>query len=133
MCPAETVYAAQDFEVPETGLFTWDIPDNILYADHALAELFGLDALQAEQGLPVETYLSRVHPIDRPRLAKTIRDCIVLHRPQQDSYRVCGLDGYYKDVVCFARVFRNRSGDPVRYAGIVVPAAVARDRAPSIF
>jgi PAS domain-containing protein len=47
---------------PEAGFFTWDVPENILYADGALANLFGLESVVASQGLPIEAYLDRVHP-----------------------------------------------------------------------
>ena len=63
-------------EIPDVGLFSWDIAENIVYADSALAELFGLDPLQAEHVLLIEVYLERVHPDDRPRLATVISQSI---------------------------------------------------------
>lgn len=106
----------------EIGFFTWDITDNTLYADAALAELFGLEADDTSNGLPIEAYLKRVHPEDRPRLAKTIRDSIVANRPQQETYRVCNKLGRYTLVTGYGRGFRKRNGDTVRYVGVVVPA-----------
>lgn len=107
-------------EIPDVGLFSWDIAENILHADSALAELFGLDPLEAEHGLPIEVYLERVHPDDRPRLAKVISQSITQHTNQNEKYRVKKVDGNYVDVESFARAFRDRSGNPVRYVGIVV-------------
>lgn len=106
---------------PEAGFFTWDVPENILYADGALANLFGLDPVVASQGLPIEAYLDRVHPEDRPQLAKTIRDSIVTDRPQNETYRVMNTKGHYGFVTGYGRGFRNRDGDIIRYVGIVVP------------
>ncbi len=106
----------------EIGFFTWDISDNILYADGALAGLFGLDAAEAANGLPIEVYLQRVHPDDRPRLARTIRDSIVADRPQYETYRVQDEQGEYSFVTGYGRGFRSRNGDTIRYAGVVVPA-----------
>ena len=81
----EAVFVAQvaGEAPPEVGFFTWDVPDNIVYADAALASLFGLDAHDASTGLAVEAYLDRVHPEDRSRLAKTIRDSIIANRPSR--------------------------------------------------
>ncbi|MGE7369025.1 PAS domain-containing protein [Neorhizobium sp. NPDC001467] len=108
--------------LPEIGFFTWDISDNTLYADGALAALFGLDPADTADGLPIEAYLKRVHVEDRSRLAKTIRDSIVADRPQQETYRVCNSHGQYTLVTGYGRGFRNRTGDTVRYVGVVIPA-----------
>ncbi|MDP9840500.1 PAS domain-containing protein [Neorhizobium huautlense] len=109
-------------EVPDAGFFTWDVPDNLLYADGALARLFGIDEVLAEQGLPIEDYLARVHQDDLARLAKAIRDSIVEHTAQQEHYRVLNAAGRYVNVCSFGRGFRDQDGVPVRYVGIVVPA-----------
>jgi len=108
--------------VPDAGFYSWDIPENILYADAALSALFGIDPDQAEKGLPIDVYLERVHPDDRPRLAKTIRDSIVEHHPQQETYRVLGVTGKYVAVASYGRGFRDSAGNPIRYVGIVIPA-----------
>jgi PAS domain-containing protein len=119
----EAIYVAQTTgdAPPEVGFFTWDVPENVLYADRALADLFGLDATASARGLAIEAYLDRVHPHDRPRLAKTIRDSIVTDRPQQETYRVMNTPGNYVLVTGFGRGFRNHDGDIARYVGIVVP------------
>lgn len=122
----EVLYVAQTTgeAPPEVGFFTWDVPENVLYADGALADPFELDPAVSSQGLPIETYLDRVHSEDRPRLAKTIRDSIVADRPQQETYRVMNTEGTYVFVTGFGRGFRNQEGDIVRYVGIVVPTNV---------
>ena len=114
---------------PEVGFFTWDVPENILYADRALADLFGLDPTAASQGLPIEAYLDRVHPDDKPQLAKTIRDSIVTDRPQQETYRVLNKDGHHVFVTGYGRGFRSKDGNTTRYVGVVVP--INADTSPS--
>ena len=89
-------------QVPDAGFYAWDIPDNILYADSALAALFGLDAGLAERGLPIENYLERVHPDDRPRLAKTIRDSIIGHHPQQEVQTGMSVSSFPRPTICKA-------------------------------
>ncbi len=121
----EGFFSSQLFggDTPDAGFFTWDIPENILYADGALADLFGVDPEEAERGLPIETYLDRVHPDDRSRLARVISDSITAHVNQQETYRVLGSHGRYATVASFGRGFRDRDGLPRRYVGIVVPAS----------
>ena len=120
----ETVLSVELFEdaASDAGIFTWDIEKNLVFADSALAELFGLDANDTLCGMPLEDYLQRVHPEDRPALAKIISTTIIAEVPQQGTYRVEGSDGRFRSVAAFGRAFRNRDGSPVLYSGIVVPS-----------
>jgi len=64
----------------DCGIFTWDIVRDLVYGDSVLAELFGLAAKEVSQGMPLKPYLDRVHPEDRPVLAKTITQTILGER-----------------------------------------------------
>jgi PAS domain-containing protein len=120
----QATFVAEIFEgdVPEAGIYTWDIQRNLVFADAALADLFGLDPEETKRGLPLEDYLARVHPDDRPMLAKSISQTIVAEQPQQDPYRVRGRNGAYTLVTAFGRAFRDREDTPILYSGIVIPA-----------
>jgi PAS domain S-box-containing protein len=107
----------------DAGIYTWDIVRNLVFADSALAELFGLDPAATVRGLPLEDYLARVHPDDRPELAKKISEVLVADIAQQNTYRVWGRDGRYRMVAAFGRAFRDHGGSPILYSGIVVPVA----------
>jgi PAS domain S-box-containing protein len=107
--------------MPDAGLFTWDLESDLVYADSALAALFGLDPSETEHGLPLQTYLARVHPDDVPTLAKQIKDAIIAQHPTFQKYRSRRADGSYVYVSAFGRCFRDREDKPVHYAGIVVP------------
>ncbi|KQV82920.1 diguanylate cyclase [Rhizobium sp. Root1220] len=113
--------------MPDTGLFTWDMNNDLVYADGALAELFGLDPIDTERGLPVQTYLDRVHPDDVATLAKQISDAIIAQHPRVQHYRAQTADGSYVRVSAFGRCFRDRQDNPIHYAGIVVPAETPLD------
>ena len=124
MLGTESFYATQisSEQMPDTGLFTWDMNKDLVYADSALAELFGLDPRETERGLPVQTYLDRVHPDDIAGLAKQISDAIIVQHPTVQHYRARKADGSYVQVSAFGRCFRDRQDNPIHYAGIVVPA-----------
>ncbi len=109
-----------DADATDSGIFTWDIVRDLVYGDSALAALFGLAASETSQGLPLKLYLDRVHPEDRPGLAKTITEKIVSGRAQQSFYRVRTRAGLYVSVVAFGRCFQDRDGTPVLCSGIVV-------------
>ncbi|MBB3590779.1 PAS domain-containing protein [Rhizobium sp. BK529] len=128
----DAVSSFETFEdvASDAGIYTWDIVRNLVFADSALAELFGLDPNATVRGLPLEDYLARVHPDDRPGLAKKISEVLVADIAQQSTYRVLGRDGRYRMVAAFGRAFRDQSGSPVLYSGIVVPAAEHEDKGP---
>lgn len=109
-----------DADTVDSGIFTWDITMDLVYGDAALAELFGLVAEETNCGLPIKLYLDRIHPEDRPGLARKITETIVGGRAQQSVYRVRTRGGRYVSVVAFGRCFRDRKGTPVLYSGIVV-------------
>ncbi|MFC5757383.1 PAS domain-containing protein [Rhizobium sp. GCM10022189] len=125
----QSVHALEIFEdvAADAGIYTWDIVRNLVFADSAIAELFGLDPAATVRGLPLDTYLRRVHPDDQPQLARKISEVLVADIAQQDTYRVQGRDGRYRLVAAFGRAFRDHSGSPVLYSGIIVPAAERED------
>ncbi|MBO9127852.1 MULTISPECIES: PAS domain-containing protein [unclassified Rhizobium] len=113
-------------ETTDSGIFNWDVENNVVFADSALATLFGLDPQEAKHGLPIETYLVRVHPEDKAGLSQAITETIVADVPQQHVYRVMGTDGKYTHVASFGRAFHRKDGSLAAYAGIVVPAVDIR-------
>ncbi len=112
-----------DVATGESGFFTWEMATDQLYADGAVAEMFGLDQKATECGLPLETYLQRIHPEDRAGVAAEIQKAINTARPEQQSYRVAQADGDYSYVMVFGRCFRDRNGVPTLYAGIICPVS----------
>lgn len=106
----------------EAGIFTWTLETNIVQADTAVARLFGLPQADVVAGLPVDRFLARIHPIDRPKVAKSIHSAIVTGGPYHEVYTVMGQEGS-SDVVAFGRCFRDANGEPSMYAGIVYKAA----------
>lgn len=107
----------------ESGFFTWEMATDQVYADPAVAEMFGLDRKATESGLPLETYLERIHPEDRAGVAAEIQKAIDTAQPEQQSYRVAQADGCYSYVMVFGRCFRDRNGLPKLYAGIICPVS----------
>lgn len=105
----------------ESGVFTWDLATNVLHADAALAELFGLDPLSTIAGMPLEAYVARIHTEDRPGVAAAIRASIITGEAYHEEYRVIDGTGSAREVMAFGRCFRDADGIPSQYAGIVFP------------
>lgn len=105
----------------EAGIFTWVLATDTVYADSALANLFGLDPQETIAGLPVMRYLDRIHPDDKPSVAKAISESVITGNPYRHDYRVFDRSGQMVTVAAFGRCFRDESGNPSQYAGIVFP------------
>lgn len=116
-----------------TGFFTWDLSDDKVYADRAAANLFDLDERMAANGLPITCFLDRISPGDKARVAKSIHDAILSGNPYQESYRVVRGNGAVADVMAFGRCFRDSSGEPSCYAGIVFPKPNGPTRSSALF
>jgi len=111
----------QACRIEEAGIWTWSIENDMVFADTAVAKLFGLDQEETLHGLPVERFLTRIHASDRPRIARNISQAIIDGLPYRQEYRVQDYRGAIRWVMAHGRCFRDRSGNPVHYAGIVHP------------
>ena len=114
--------SAEGFE-DEAGIFTWCLDTERLYGDSTVAAIFGLDPRQTEHGLPIDTYLDRIHTEDRSEAAWLISKAIRDGRPYRAEYRVMDEEGIPKWVMAFGRCFRDRTGNPKYYSGVMHPAA----------
>lgn len=101
------------------GIFTWDIGSNTLYADAVVSGFFDLDADRAMEGLPLQDYLARMHPGDKPRVARAIHAAILSGEPYQQEYRLVRREGDATWVLAIGHCFRNRQGAPSIYAGVI--------------
>jgi PAS domain-containing protein len=117
----------------ESGIFTWDLRTNVVYADGALAALFGLPSASTIAGLPVEAYIARIHENDRAHVAKAIGHAVVTGAPYHEVYRVLDNNGAAREVMAFGRCFRDAEGVPSQYAGIVFPMTGGTEEADPLF
>lgn len=117
-------YMIEDTSVrsADAGIFMWQLSDDTVYADAALADLFGLDSREAERGLPIVRFLDRIREDDRPDVAKAIHEAIVTGEAYQRDYRIVRPDATEVGVSAFGRCFRDANGTPSHYAGIVYPS-----------
>jgi PAS domain-containing protein len=106
-----------------SGIYTWVIATDRVYADSLVAELFGLDCRKAQDGLPLQDHLSRIHNDDLPRVAKAIHHTMMSGQPFGEQYRICRPDGSVAEVMAIGTCFRDGSGEPSHYSGIIFPIA----------
>lgn len=114
-----TQHIAADEE--EAGIYTWSLADDRLYADTAIASLFGLEAFETIRGLPICHYLERIHQDDRGDAAQLIAQAVRDGEPYRTEYRVKNALDEYEQVMSVGRCFRDPTGNPTLYSGIVYP------------
>jgi hypothetical protein len=105
----------------EPGAFTWQIATNTLQGDGAVARLYGIDEALVVAGLPLQTYIERVHTEDRGALAKAIHDAIITGKPYSARFRIVTENMAIVSVAACGRCFRNIAGEPSVFTGIVFP------------
>jgi PAS domain S-box-containing protein len=105
----------------EAGIYTWSLGDDLVYGDTTVAAIFGLDPAETLTGLSISEYVQRIHPDDRGDVARLISAAVRDGRPYHSEYRAIDADGEVRRVISLGRCFRDRSGEPVHYAGIVYP------------
>ncbi len=105
----------------EAGIFAWCLDTDTAYGDTAIADLFGLDPDKTVNGLPISSYMERIYADDRLEVGKKISEAVINGLPYRAEYRVLDAKNTVRHVMAFGRCFRNQSGNPVHYAGIVHP------------
>lgn len=105
----------------EAGIFTWCLDEERLYGDTTIAAIFGLDPHRTVTGLPVSAYADRIHAEDRGHVAALVSKAVRDGRPYRAEYRVIDPEGEPVSVVAFGRCFRDHTGNPKYYSGIIHP------------
>lgn len=106
---------------PYAGFFTWECKTSTVYADRAMAKLYGLAIEEAETGLPLEDFVSKIHKDDRPQFGDTARSSLLKRAPFQASYRIVKADRSAHSVTAFSQPFFNKNGALIYYSGIIIP------------
>lgn len=99
--------------------WTWDIENNPLYSDAALAQLFGLAASEAEGGL-LGKYIKSIHPDDRPEVVAALKRAVEDDEEYEKDYRILQSDGSVRWVVARGRVEKDGMGRAARMPGVLV-------------
>jgi PAS domain S-box-containing protein len=100
------------------GTWDWDVQSDRIVADARFARLVGVEAQDAERGVPVARYLAGVHPDDRARVEAAIASAVADGSRYSQEYRVRRLDGSTAWVSARGHCV-HEDGRPVRFPGAV--------------
>jgi PAS domain S-box-containing protein len=103
-------------EAGQIGVFDWNITGGQVAWTAELACMYG--APKQEQWHTYEEWSRLIHPNDRPRVERTLRDWLVSSRnEEQMEYQIIRPDGRARWMEMRARLVRNSEGRPVRMIG----------------
>ncbi|WP_083901008.1 PAS domain-containing sensor histidine kinase, partial [Azospirillum sp. B4] len=101
------------------GAWEWDVAGGRLYADARFAELYGLDPIDAGNGMPTDAFFDSIHTDDRMRIRIAVAG--VMHGADVFSkdYRVVGRDGTVRWVSARGAADRQVDGTARRFRGVL--------------
>jgi PAS domain S-box-containing protein len=103
----------------ELASWSWDLKQDRMTADAAMAQLFNISPEAAASG-PVSSYYAMLHPDDVAGHAADIRRAIDSGEPYASTFRVRGADGQYQLVLARGEVLYDSFGEPDRLRGVVL-------------
>ncbi|MBI3278654.1 MAG: PAS domain-containing protein, partial [Acidobacteria bacterium] len=104
--------------VAEVGTWRWDLRSGLDTRDESLNALLGLDAVESTQ--PVEDFLERVHPEDRPKVQAALAHAVDEGAGYDVDLRIVRPGGEVRWLRDQGRVFCNRAGSPSYMTGACV-------------
>ncbi len=102
------------------GTWFWDVQQDRLAVDDALAHAFGLDPALDRSELRLEQVVATVHPEDQDGLAEAIAQALHLGGRYAHQYRARGMDGQYRWIEAIGRVDLDAAGKPVGFPGVLI-------------
>jgi len=102
------------------GTWFWDVAQDSLTVDDALALAHGLDPALARTELRLERVVSAVHPDDRAGLAEAIAEAVRRGGRYAHQYRTRGADGAYRWIEAIGRVDLDAHGQAVGFPGVLI-------------
>jgi len=119
-------------EAAASGVHCWNVGDDIVYADALAADLFGFSEEVGAKGLPIESYMVRIHRDDLQRVAASIECAMMTGKPYHEEYRIVRADGSEIAVIAMGHWFRDQAGEPKQYSGMLFPKTIPETTTASV-
>ena len=107
---------------PVIGVWDWDIANNVIYGDDAVAKVFGLNSDKTRKGLPPEAYFSIIHEDDRQMIIDHSRRSIATNGACSDNFRIMATAGT-RWVNSQGRAFADVNNNPRNFVGLITEIA----------
>jgi|HubBroStandDraft_4_1064222.scaffolds.fasta_scaffold271910_3 PAS domain S-box-containing protein len=98
------------------GVWSWDIPPNIVEADENNSVLFGVAIGQFLQ--TVEGFAALVHPDDRERVQQDVPASVEQGAEYNTEFRVVWPEGTVRSLATRGKIYYGEGGQPFRLTGV---------------
>ena len=99
-----------------TGVWDWDVVNNILTWDDRMYELYGTPRHLFSS--TYDAWLSGVHPEDREKGDQEIKDALEGKKEFNTEFRVIWKDQTVRNIRAFGKIQRDAEGKPLRMIGV---------------
>ncbi|MGI4855970.1 MAG: PAS domain-containing protein [Janthinobacterium lividum] len=112
--------------VSGVGVWTYEVASDRFFCDAAIAEVYGVDAVEAQAGIQRERFLANVHHEDLAALRTTMAGGLVRSGDLELEYRIRHPDGSTRWVLSRAHTYFDAAHQPVRRTGIGIDMTAQR-------
>ncbi|GAB3978336.1 hypothetical protein GCM10028806_41220 [Spirosoma terrae] len=98
----------------------WDIETDKVFGDSNLLRMFGVDATNEKEGLPLNLFVSNIHPADQSRVVKSIEESMYSGKGYEAEYRIIPNAQTVQWVLARGRLTYDAAGKPVTFSGVLV-------------
>jgi PAS domain S-box-containing protein len=102
------------------GSWDWDVANDLVHADQPFAEFFGVAASDAAAGMPLDVFVSGIHPDDRGWVGERIAAAVASGGDFAEEYRLHRTGRQTIWVAARGRCLHDIQGNPTHFPGIAV-------------
>ena len=102
------------------GTWVWEIERNRTVGDEVLANIFGIDSQQLEEGVELKRLTDIIHPDDRERVRESIHAATKSPITYECEYRIVREDGAIRWLIARGKAEFNDAGKAVSFPGTVL-------------
>ena len=102
------------------GAWDWDVASNRIVADERFCEMYGVDPVAGQAGVPLEVFTRALHADDADRVGAEIEATLESGNLYVSEYRLTVPGRPLRWVIVRGQVYRDHDGTPNRFPGVVV-------------
>lgn len=106
--------------------WSWDMRSGLIQGDERLARMFGLDPEAVERGVPVEAFLSAIHPADVEQTKRVIEEATTVGGAYEYEFRVVR-GGETRWYVARGKTQHDAAGRPMRMPATTIDITELRE------
>lgn len=102
------------------GIWTWDLSENLVYADKNLSYQLGIEDLRPQDGVIPSVFLNSINPKDKSRIKKLIKSAVAKTKKFEAEYSFYNRNNQQRWVISRGKVETNQAGTATRFSGVTI-------------